>query len=566
MDTNKLVACEKEWSEKTLSPWVEKYGERSAEFTASKGMIPVKALYTPLDLEEGGVDYIEDIGFPGQYPYTRGNEPNMYRRKFWEMSQYSGFGSADETNRRIKDLLTRGLSGIFIALDLPTQIGYDSDHFLARQEVGKCGVAFDSLEDMERIFDGIPLEKMTSIRTTANAIAPIWIAMLLALCEKQGIDPDRIHGGTQNDILKEYAGRGTQIFPIKASLKFTTDAVEYCVRNLPNWSPLQISGEHMASMGAKPIEGVAFSLANAIQYLECAIERGVNVDDVASKNEFLVSARGENLLEDVAKFRAIRRMWARILKERFGAKNPKSMMMHIVGFGSGAPLTYQEPMNNIIRTTIQGLALSLGGVPSMNLPSYDEALSLPSEQAARLAVRTQQIIAYESGVADTVDPLGGSYYLEYLTDQIEKKAMGLIKKIDEMGKAAIAIENGYYETLINRSLYENFKEMQSCKRIKVAVNKFQSDEKGTENPVKAFKGKAEEEKKQIERLVELKKKRNKQKVQKTLENLASVASDDKNTIPAILEAVKSYATVGEICDTLRQVWGRWEAKPSMSLR
>lgn len=551
-----------EWSEKVLKPWVDKHGERSNKFSASQGMIPVDALYTPLSLENMGNDYLKDIGFPGQYPYTRGLEPNMYRRKFWEMSQYSGFGSAEETNLRIKDLLSRGLSGIFIALDLPTQIGYDSDHPQAREEVGKCGVSIDSLQDLERIFDGIPLEKMTSIRTTANAIAPIWIAMLVALCEKNNVDPNRIHGGTQNDILKEYAGRGTQIFPIKESLRFTTDAVEYCAKNLTNWSPLQISGEHMASMGAKPVEGVAFSLANAIQYLECAIERGVNVDDVASKNEFLVSARGENLIEDIAKFRSIRRMWARILKERFGAKNPKSMMMNIVGFGSGAPLTYQEPLNNIIRTTIQGLALALGGVPSMNLPSYDEALSLPSEAAARIAVRTQQIIAYESGVADTVDPLGGSYYLEYLTDMIEKKAMEIIQKIDDLGKAAAAIEKGYYETLINRSLYENFKEMQSCERVKVAVNMFQTDGCDGENPVKAFKGKASEEEKQVQRLTDLKKSRDNGKVQNALKKVAKSASENDNTVPAILEAVRNYATVGEICDTLRDVWGSWEARPS----
>jgi len=412
MDNSELEKKEKEWTEQVLEPWVKAHGERSDKFTASQGMVPVKALYTPVDEERRGFDYLKDLGFPGEYPYTRGLEPNMYRRKFWEMSQYSGFGSSDETNQRIKDLLSRGLSGIFIALDLPTQIGYDSDYPQARREVGKCGVVIDSLEDIERIFAGIPLNKLTSIRTTANAIAPIWIAMLVALCEKQGIDPNSIKGGTQNDILKEFAGRGTQIFPIKHSLQFTTDAVEFCAKNLPNWSPLQVSGEHMASMGAKPIEGVAFALANAIAYLECAMERGVDVDDVARKNEFLMSARGENLFEDVAKFRGIRRMWARILKERLGAKDPMSLRMNIVGFGSGTPLTSQEPMNNIIRTTLQGLALALGGVPSMNLPSYDEALSLPSQEAARLAVKTQQILAYETGIADTADPMGGSYYLE----------------------------------------------------------------------------------------------------------------------------------------------------------
>jgi methylmalonyl-CoA mutase N-terminal domain/subunit len=564
MGRKTLSESQKEWSENVLADWVNRYGERSETFTASQGMIPVKTLYTPLDLEERGVDYQEDIGFPGQFPYTRGIEPNMYRRKFWEMSQYSGFGSADETNLRIKDLLKRGLSGIFIALDLPTQIGYDSDHTLARREVGRCGVAIDSLEDLERIFDGIPLEKMTSIRTTANAIAPIWIAFLLALCEKRGVDPNDIHGVTQNDVLKEFAGRGTQIFPIQPSLRFTTDAVEYCARNLPTWSPLQISGDHMASMGAKPIEGVAFSLANAIQYLECAIERGIDVDHVASKNEFLVSARGENLLEDVAKLRAIRRMWAKILKERFGAKDSRSMMMNIVGFGSGAPLTHQEPLNNVIRTTIQCLALALGGVPSINLPSYDEALSLPSVQAARLAVRTQQIMAYETGVADTVDPLGGSYFLESLTDEIEKQAMGIIDKIDELGKAATAIEKGFYEALINRGLYDSFKELESGRRVKVGVNKFQEEEETT-TTVKAFKSNADEEQKQVARIRVLREKRDNRAVKTSLKKLASAAEGNVNTVPYILEAVKCYTTIGEICDTLRDIWGSWEAKPSMAM-
>jgi methylmalonyl-CoA mutase N-terminal domain/subunit len=319
----------------------------------------------------------------------------------------------------------------------------------------------------------------------------------------------------------------------------------------------------MASMGAKPIEGVAFALANAVQYLECAMERGVSVDDVARKNEFLMSARGENLFEDVAKFRAIRRMWARILKERLGARDPQSHKMNIIGFGSGTPLTSQEPMNNIIRTTLQGLALALGGVPSMNLPSYDEALSLPSQEAARLAVKTQQIIAHETGIADTVDPLGGSYYLEYLTDEIEKQAMEIIRKIDDLGGAAAAIEKGYYEALINRGLYDHFMEMESGKRVKVGVNKFQSED--TTTPIKAFKGKENEEEKQVERLAALKRRRDSRTAMLCLKTLGEKARKDENTVPAILEAVKAYATVGEICDTLRDVWGDWKAKPSMTM-
>ena len=562
MDIKAIGEKQGQWEKSNLQEWVKKYGERRKEFHAYQGMVPIKTVYTPIDLEEKGIDFLRDIGYPGEFPYTRGNEPNMYRRKLWEMSQYSGFGSAAETNQRIKDLLSRGLTGIFIALDLPTQIGYDSDHPMARKEVGKTGVAIDSLEDMERIFDGIRLNKLTSVRTTANAIAPIWIALLIGLCEKQGIDPNSFHGATQNDVLKEFAGRGTQIFPINPSLKFTTDAVEFCAKNLPNWSPLQISGEHMVGMGARQIEGVAFALANAIQYLECAIERGVKVDEVASKNEFLVTARGEDFLGDVAKFRAMRRMWARILKERFGAQNPNSLKMNIIGFGSGSCLTHQEPLNNIIRTTIQCLVLALGGVPSINLPSYDEALSLPSPEAARIAIRTQQIVAYETGIADTADPLGGSYYLECLTEEMEKKTMEIIKKIDDLGMAAAAIEKGFYEKLINRGIYEFEKALESGERVRVGVNKFESEELIT---IRAFKGNPEEEEKQKARLSTLKKKRNNRAVTQSLKHISEKAKANENLVLPILAAVKDYATIGEICDALRDVWGDWKAKPSLNI-
>ncbi len=563
MDSKEIREKQGQWEKSILREWVEKYGERRKEFPTFQGMVPVKTVYTPIDLEERGIDFLRDIGFPGEFPYTRGNEPNMYRRKFWEMSQYSGFGSAQETNQRIKDLLSQGLTGIFIALDLPTQIGYDSDHPMARKEVGKTGVAVDSLEDMERMFAGIPLNKLTSIRTTANTIAPIWIALLVALCEKQGIDPNSIHGVTQNDVLKEFACRGTQIFPIKPHLRFTTDAVEFCIKNLPNWSPLQISGDHIVSMGARNIEGVAFALADAIQYLECALERGLPVDEVASKNEFLVSARGEGFLDDVAKFRAIRKLWARILKERFGAKNPASLQMNIIGFGSGTPLTRQEPLNNIIRTTLQCLALALGGVPSINLPSYDEGLSTPSQEAARIALRTQQIVAYETGMADTADPLGGSYFLECLTDEVEKKAMEIIKKIDDLGMAAAAIEKGFYEKLINRGIYDYEREFDSGERVKVGVNKFQTT--GEAISIKAFRGNPEEEEKQKARLAELRRKRNNRAVMQGLKNIADTAKGDGNLVFPILEALKDYATLGEICNTLREVWGDWKAKPSLAM-
>ena len=562
MNIKKITETQKQWEESTLKEWVEKHGERKKEFSAYEDAVPIKNLYTPLDLEEQGIDFLKDIGYPGEYPYTRGNEPNMYRRKFWEMSQYSGFGSAKETNKRLKNLISRGVSGIFLALDLPTQIGYDSDHPMARKEVGKVGVGVDSLEDMERAFEGISLSKLTSLRTTANAIAPVWIALLMALCEKQGVDPDSFHGGTQNDILKEFAGRGTQIFPLKPSLKFTTDAIEFCTKNLKNWSPYQISGEHMCGMGARPIEGSAFALADTIQYFEYALERGVDIDDVASKNEFLVSARVDDFMGDVAKFRGMRKLWARILKERFGAKRPESLKMHIVAFGSGTPLTRQEPLNNIIRTTLQCLALVLGGVPSVNLPSFDEGLGTPSEEAARIAIRTQQIVAYETGIGDSVDVLGGSYYLENLTYEFEKECMALIEKIDELGGAAAAIEKGFYERLINRGAYDYQKARESGERVKVGVNKFKIEE---EPKIKAFRGDPEEEEKQIARLGELKRRRDNRAVSRALKNLKEKAKKDENLVLPIFEAMKNYATVGEVCDTLRDLWGEWKAHPSLAL-
>jgi methylmalonyl-CoA mutase N-terminal domain/subunit len=345
-------------------------------------------------------------------------------------------------------------------------------------------------------------------------------------------------------------------------LKFTTDAVEFCVKNLPNWAPLQISGEHIVSMGARNIEGVAFALADAIQYLECALERGLNIDEVASKNEFLVSARGEALLEDVAKFRAIRKLWAEILKERFGAQNPNSLKMNIIGFGSGTSLTRQEPLNNIVRTTLQCLVLALSGVPSINLPSYDEALSTPSQEAARIALRTQQIVAYEAGIADTADPLGGSFFLEYLTKEIEKKAKDIIKKIDDLGKAAAAIEQGFYERMINRGIYEHEKEMESGQKVQVGVNKFQTGELIS---IKAFKGNPEEEEKQKARLKEVKRRRNSRAVMENMSRLKGKAKKDENLVKPILDCVREYATLGEIFDTLREVWGDWKARPSLRM-
>ena len=560
MDTKNIRESQKQWEDGVLRESLERDGEWREKFEIAEGMIAVNRVYTPLDMEERGIDFIKDIGYPGEFPYTRGIEPLMYRKKPWEMSQYSGFGSAAESNKRYKDLIGRGLTGLYIAQDLPSQIGYDSDHPLAHREVGKIGVAIDSLEDVETMLEGIPLEKLTSLRTTANATGPIWIALMLALTEKQGVKPNDFKFVIQNDVLREFAGRGTQIFPIKPSLKFTTDALEFCARNLKTWSPVQVSGEHMRGMGARNIEGLAFTLADGIQYLDSTIARGVDVDDVAPTFEFLLSA-WMNLLEEVAKFRAARKLWATFLKERYGAKNPESFKMKVCAFGAGSPLTRQEPINNIVRITVECLALALGGVyPAINLPSYDEAAQVPAEEAARIALRTQQIIAYETGIVDTVDPLAGSYYVESLVNEIERKVIAIIEEIDKLGGAANAIEEGYYDRLINYGAHKYQKEIDSGERIIVGVNKFRLEE---EVPIKAFRGSnPEEEAKQVARVKDLRRRRDNRAVTEKLRALTEAAKKDENLVLPILDAVKEYATIGEICDTLREIWGAWEARPT----
>ncbi|MDD4858842.1 MAG: methylmalonyl-CoA mutase family protein [Dehalococcoidales bacterium] len=547
---------QKQW-EASLAKWNKEYGERRKQFTHLQGRVPVKALYTPLDGAERGFDFLRDVGYPGEFPFTRGNETSMYRRQYWEMSQYSGFGSASETNKRIKELFDRGLSGIFIAMDLPTQIGYDSDNTMARKEVGKVGVAISSMEDMERIFEGIDLSKLSSVKTTANAIAPVWMAFMLGVCEKRGINPNSFHVCTQNDILKEFASRGTQIFPLKPSLKFATDLLEYCAKNLPTWSPLQFSGEHMMDMGGRQTDSMAFALSNAIQYYEYVLERGVDIDEIAPKNEILIAGREEDFFGDIAKFRASRRMWARIMKDRFHAKNPESMKLHMCGFGAGAPLLRQEPLNNIVRITLESLACALGGTESQNLPSFDEALCTPSADAARVAMRTQQIIAYESGVADTIDPLAGSFFVEYLTDEFEKETMAMIAKVDKKGGAAAAIEEGFFQQTILQAAYEYQKGVESGDIVRVGLNKFAQE---SHIPWPAFKGNPEEEENQKKRLKELRARRDNRAVRQTLGDLKVAAKKSENVMPYLIKCAREYATIGEIFDTMREVWGEFHAR------
>ncbi len=545
------IRREKElWEKEVVAKSVERLPERGVFLTSSD--MPVNRLYTPLDVQN--LDYLGDLGFPGVYPFTRGIYPTMYRARFWTMRQYAGFGTAEQTNQRFKYLLSQGQTGLSVAFDFPTQVGYDCDHPMARGEVGRAGVSVSTLRDMEIIFNGIPLDKITT-SMTINAPAAILLAMYIIVGEKQGVPQNALDGTVQNDILKEYVARGMYIFPPKPSMRLVTDIFEYCVRNVPKWNVISISGYHIREAGATAVQEIAFTLANAIAYVQAALDRGLNVDQFASRLSFFFAAHN-NLFEEVAKFRAARRLWAKIMRERFKAKNPASWMLRFHTQTSGVSLTAQQPLNNIIRVTLQALAAVLGGTQSLHTNSFDEAYALPSEQAVTIALRTQQIIAYESGVADTIDPLGGSYYVEYLTKQIEEKAAEYIQQIDEMGGAIAAIEKGFMQREIIESAYRYQKEVESRKRIIVGVNEFVSEEK---TPVKILRIDPEIEKQLIERLKEVKSRRNNVKVKEALETLRRAAEKEgENLMPHIIRAIREYATLGEICDVLREVFGEYK--------
>lgn len=553
-DKNKLDNIKeslKKWEDSTVSKAISKFPERKETFKTNSD-IEIKRVYTPLDLQDW--DYEEKLGYPGQYPFTRGVQPTMYRGRLWTMRQYAGFGTAVESNKRYKYLLEQGQTGLSVAFDLPTQIGYDSDHPLSAGEVGKVGVAIDSLKDMEVLFDGIPLDKV-STSMTINAPASILLAMYIAVAEKQGVPKDKLRGTIQNDILKEYIARGTYIFPPKPSMRLITNIFEYCSKEVPKWNTISISGYHIREAGATAVQEVAFTLADGIAYVEAAINAGLDVDEFAPRLSFFFNAHN-NLLEEVAKFRAARRLWAKIMKERFNAKNPKSMMLKFHTQTAGSTLTAQQPDNNIVRVAIQALAAVLGGTQSLHTNSRDEALALPTEESVRIALRTQQIIAHESGVADTIDPLAGSYYIESLTDRIEKEAMEYIKKIDELGGAVSAIEKGYIQKEIQDSAYKYQMEVESGEKIVVGVNKFQIEEETHKDILKVD---PEVERVQRENLIQLRKERNNEEVNSKLEALREAAKDSSvNLMPYILDAVKTYATLGEICDVLREVFGEYQ--------
>jgi len=531
----------------------EKYPERKKQFVTGSNA-PVDRVYTPLDQVDS--DYSRQLGLPGEFPYTRGVQPTMYRGRLWTMRQYAGFGTAEESNARYKYLLEQGQTGLSVAFDLPTQIGYDSDHPLSEGEVGKVGVAIDSLADMEVLFGGIPLDKV-STSMTINAPAAVLLAMYIVVAEKQGVGAEALNGTIQNDILKEYIARGTYIFPPAPSMRLITDIFEYCSKHVPNWNTISISGYHIREAGATAVQVVAFTLADGIAYVEAAIRAGLDVDEFAPRLSFFFNAHND-LFEEVAKFRAARRVWAHIMRDRFGAKNPKSWMLRFHTQTGGSTLTAQQPDNNIIRVTLQALAAVLGGTQSLHTNSRDEALALPTEEAVRIALRTQQIIAYESGAAETVDPLAGSYYVESLTDRIEKEALQYIKRIDDLGGAVKAIEQGYIQQEIQDSAYAWQMDVEKNERIIVGLNKFQVKENPPKGLLRVDPAVGEH---QRQKLASLKANRNQNNVDSALASLRKAASGADNLMPPILEAVRAYATLGEICGVLREEFG--EYKPNV---
>jgi len=543
------VLSKEEWERTILQPFLERRGERKEKFVTDSG-IPIHRLYTPQDVGP----YEERVGFPGVYPFTRGVYPTMYRGRFWTMRQYSGYATAEESNRRYRYLLSQGQTGLSVAFDLPTQIGFDSDYPLAEGEVGKVGVAIDSLEDMERLFEGIPLDKI-STSMTINATAPILLAMYIALAKKQGIPPETLKGTVQNDILKEYVARGTYIYPPQPSLRLVTDIMAYCSEQLPRWNPISISGYHIREAGATAVQEIAFTFANAIAYVQAAIDRGLDVNRFGARLSFFLNAHN-CFFEEVAKFRAARRLWAWIMRERFGATDSEALRFRFHTQTAGCTLTAQEPENNIVRVALQALAAVLGGTQSLHTNARDEALSLPTEESARIALRTQQILAYESGVGDTVDPLGGSYFVERLTDEIETRIRDYLERIDRMGGAIRAIESGYFEREIADSAYRYQKAIENGEKLVVGVNAFQTEEMIVPPILRVD---PEVQRLQIERLRELKTRRNNGRVAETLRLLKQAAETEENLMPYFINCVEAYATVGEISDVLREVFGTYQA-------
>jgi methylmalonyl-CoA mutase N-terminal domain/subunit len=526
--------------------------ERQQEFCTASGL-PVERLYTPEDI--AGLDYDRDLGYPGQYPFTRGVQPTMYRGRLWTMRQYAGYGTARESNRRFHYLIAQGQTGLSVAFDLPTQMGYDSDHPMAQGEVGKVGVAIDSILDMETLLEGIPLDSV-STSMTINATAAILLAMYIVVARRRGIQEAALSGTVQNDILKEYIARGTYIYPVRPSMRLVGDLITYCADHLPRWNPISISGYHMREAGCTAVQEIAFTLANAIAYVEEVLRRGVEVDSFARRLAFFFNAHSD-FFEEIAKFRAARRLWARIVKERFGARNPQSMMLRFHTQTAGSTLTAQQPDNNVVRVALQALSAVLGGTQSLHCNALDEALALPTEHSALLALRTQQIIAYETGVASTVDPLAGSYYVEWLTDRLEQEARRYLERIDAMGGTLAAIEAGFQHQEIQDAAYAWQRQVEAGQRVIVGVNRFQM-EAAPRPAILRVDPKLQAE--QAERLRQLRASRDNSAVKAALDRLKQAAATEANLMPYIIECVEKECTLGEISDALRQTFGVYEER------
>jgi methylmalonyl-CoA mutase N-terminal domain/subunit len=537
------------WERETVNPVLERFPERRERFETSSG-IPVERLYLPADPDP---DYAERLGFPGDYPFTRGVQPTMYRGRYWTMRQYAGFASAAESNQRYKYLLSQGQTGLSVAFDLPTQIGYDADDPMAAGEVGKVGVSIPSLKDMAVLLDGIPLEKV-SISMTINAPAAILLAMVIAIAKRQGVAIHKLRGTIQNDILKEYIARGTYIFPPRPSMRLITDVFDFCSREVPHWNTISISGYHIREAGSTAAQEIAFTLADGITYVQAAIDAGLDIDRFADQLSFFFNVHN-NFLEEIAKFRAARRLWAGIMRDRFGAKKADSWRLRFHTQTAGSTLTAQQPENNVVRVALQALAAALGGTQSLHTNSRDEALSLPTEEAAHIALRTQQVIAYESGVADTIDPLAGSYYLEYLTDELERRASAYIQTIDDMGGMLPAIEAGYVQREIQEAAYQAQKRLEKQQDVVVGVNRFTEE---AEAPIAVLKIDPRIEADQRQRLAALRARRDNECVARLREQLAAAAQGSENLMPLFVQCVEHDVTLGEICHTLRQVWGEYQ--------
>ncbi len=537
------------WEQGVYQPAVEKHPPRKPRFSTPSG-IELPALLIP---SGEGADYMEKLGFPGEFPFTRGVQPSMYRGRLWTMRQYAGYATAQETNRRYRYLLAQGQTGLSVAFDLPTQIGYDADDPIARGEVGRVGVSISSLEDMQALFEGIPLDKV-STSMTINAPAAVILAMYIAVARRQGVTPGQLRGTIQNDILKEYIARGTYIFPPRASLRLVTDVFAFCQKEMPLWNMISISGYHIREAGANAVQEVAFTLANGIAYVQAALEAGLDVDAFAARLSFFFNAHN-NFLEEIAKFRAARRLWAKIMRQRFHAHDPRAWMLRFHTQTAGSTLTAQQPENNAVRVALQALAAVLGGTQSLHTNSMDEALWLPTEKSVRLALRTQQIIAHESGVADSIDPLAGAYLIEYLTDEIEQRAQAYLEQIDEMGGALAAIENGYIQEEIQKAAYEFQRAVERGEEIIVGVNAYQSDEK---IELERLRLDPAVEAAQRQRLAEFRRQRDAHRVTELLNALEHAARGTANLMPLFIECVENGVTLGEICGLLRQIWGEYQ--------